>query len=132
MTFLLIKAYLKDIHATLAMHNGERNKDGWKLVRVDQNTTFFIDDNANLDNLDDAWGAATHPSDKQHAWRKPPSNVKGVPRLKGDLEALSVLTDSGKPPEQLVRASRHAQVIYGFGDASGNGFGSAIEIEGGV
>ena len=34
------------------------------------------------------------------------------------------------PPHRLVRATKSCGVIYGFGDASGTGFGSSISIGG--
>ena len=59
-----------------------------------------------------------------------PDCVKAVERLFGDVKALRELTSLNPPPLRLVRAMSLFLVICGFGDASGIGFGSAIEING--
>jgi hypothetical protein len=51
-----------------------------------------------------------------------------VPRLRSDVEALKALTAFDTPPPQLVRATKTGKAIYGFGDASGTGFGSSIKV----
>jgi hypothetical protein len=52
--------------------------------------------------------------------------VKAVPRLRHDVEALVKLMEPAKPPLKRVRAEATAKVYYGFGDASGCGFGATI------
>jgi len=49
-----------------------------------------------------------------------------VPRLAADLNSLSRLMASDCPPERIIRASTVMVALYGFGDASGAGFGSTI------
>jgi hypothetical protein len=61
-----------------------------------------------------------------------PHLVMHVPRLEQDLKALLALTDPLVPPEQDVRSKHLLQVCYGFGDASGEGFGSIILLDGTV
>ncbi len=53
-----------------------------------------------------------------------------MPRLKNDIIALSSLVDFEAPPKVVRRKRRIGSVANGFGDASGKGFGHAIEIEG--
>jgi hypothetical protein len=66
-------------------------------------------------------------SEKSH-----PTSVKAVPRLKDDLRALKTLTESETPPLRLVRPSTVRSVRYGFGDASGAGFGSTLSAPGAI
>ena len=63
---------------------------------------------------------------------KPPDKVKGVGRLERDLRSLLKLMKTEKLPLRLVRGKRLAQVIYGFGDASGAGFGSSWKSKRGI
>jgi hypothetical protein len=61
-----------------------------------------------------------------------PSLYIPVPRLEQDLRALLALTDPLVPPERAVRSKHLIQVCYGFGDASLEGFGSIIILDGDV
>lgn len=60
-----------------------------------------------------------------------PSSVKAIPRLTTDIESLLRLMQPAQPPLRLVRSRRLAVAIYGFGDASGAGFGSSFVAPGG-
>lgn len=53
--------------------------------------------------------------------------VKAVPVLKAHLEALMILTEDPKPPLMPVRSKEIVVACYGMGDASGGGFGGAVE-----
>ena len=53
-----------------------------------------------------------------------------VPRLKSDFNALKSLTHAIAPPKVIRRRKRRGTVLYGFGDASGKGFGHGIEVDG--
>jgi hypothetical protein len=57
-----------------------------------------------------------------------PEFVKPVPRLRSDIRSLIELTSSITPPHRKVRMSKQARVMYGFGDASKQGFGTTIEF----
>ena len=54
-----------------------------------------------------------------------PATVEAVLGLKEDVEALTVLFESEEPQHRLVRGTALMQAIYGFGDASGSGFGGS-------
>ncbi len=56
-----------------------------------------------------------------------PSEVKPATRLCLDLTALKLLFSASSPTKRLVRGSRIGAAIFGFGDASGTGFGSSWE-----
>ncbi len=63
---------------------------------------------------------------------KPPSFVQGVPRLGSDLSALAKLFAPGHPPRRVIRADNVLITLYGFGDASGDGFGSTMVTPSGL
>jgi hypothetical protein len=58
--------------------------------------------------------------------------VKAVPRLKHDVDAILKLMEPEKPPLKRVRAKATGKVYDGFGDASGCGFGTTIQIRDGI
>jgi hypothetical protein len=62
----------------------------------------------------------------------PPPTVQGVPRLLHDLRGLQTLFQFEQPPERKVRTSGYMLAFYGFGDASGSGFGSTIQTASGI
>jgi hypothetical protein len=55
-----------------------------------------------------------------------PKQVKPVSRLSSDIHALKLLTRFAQAPRWRVRLKNCMRVLYGFGDASGTGFGSTI------
>ncbi len=48
------------------------------------------------------------------------------------MEALALLLSSPTPPLRLARPARHTTAIYGFGDASGHGFGQTLDLPDGL
>jgi hypothetical protein len=109
--------YLKGIHLTLDSWRSDRNEDGWKRTRAD------------MEHL----RRNGYPEETMKALSdESPHLVMPVPRLEQYLKALLALTDPLVPPERSVRSKRLLQVCYGFGDASGEGFGSIILLDGTV
>ena len=108
-TFPAMKPFLKGIHLTLDSWRLGRGEDGWAV---------------DLDPEDDWEPEAAPPS--------APSTVHAVPRLADDLASLRMLCHTELPPVRLMRPKLQAQVRYGFGDASGAGFGSTIETPDGL
>jgi hypothetical protein len=53
-----------------------------------------------------------------------PELVCAVPRFREDVRALRRLMKAEKPPLKGARGMKTAQANYGFGDASGSGFGA--------
>ena len=45
--------------------------------------------------------------------------------MKDDLSALASLFEPLVSPQRLIRETSICEVVYGFGDASGSGFGSS-------
>ena len=56
-----------------------------------------------------------------------PAEIRPVPRFKKDLEALKQLFRNSSPTLRLIRGIQLAIALFGFGDASGSGFGSSWE-----
>ena len=63
---------------------------------------------------------------------KAPRRVTMVFRLRADVQALQLLMAFERPVKRIIRRRQLIQVSYGFGDASGKGFGSCILINGKV
>jgi hypothetical protein len=112
--------YLKGIHLTLASWQGERDPEsGWKAKKRKPPT-----DKSNPVMWEPKLGLMHNSSEDA------PEYVIPVPRMKGDMEALLHLTSSQTAPKQAVRLMLLGLVIYGFGDASGLGFGSTFLVDG--
>ena len=105
-TYPCITPFLKGMHMTLDGWRGGRTPDGWKGGDSEPDWDDYIEGNS---------GAGAHPD-----------SVLAVPRLASDVTSLLHLMRSEQPPLRLVRSSRLAVAIYGFGDASGSGFGSSF------
>jgi hypothetical protein len=58
--------------------------------------------------------------------------VVGVPCLAGDLQALAQLFSTPHPPRRIIRALTVIMALYGFGDASGEGFGGTLLTPSGI
>lgn len=56
-----------------------------------------------------------------------PATVTGTPRLVQDLEALKRILGLKEAPLVRVRRWQVTMIVYGFGDASGKGFGSTFD-----
>jgi hypothetical protein len=107
--------YLRGIHKTIDSWRPHRNEDGWKLTQSEIEAAMEIDDDYVL-----MESKKVSPSEK----------VVAVPRLKADIDALAKLTRFDAPPKVVKRRKQSGTAFYGFGDASGKGFGHALEING--
>jgi hypothetical protein len=104
--------YLKGVHLTIDGWRPDRTDQGWKRRRQEIEA---LRRNGDLDGYDH---------------RESPVYVKPVPRYRGDLRALEKLTEAPTPPKRKIRSKVVIHVEYGFGDASGKGFGSTITVNG--
>ena len=102
-TFKAMVPYLKGIHLTLDSWRDHRDSDGWKLP-------YRLRELSELQ--EDSFG------------KKPPTSVRGVPRLMDDLVVLMKFTASVDPPRVPARPS-HSLAMFIVGDASGTGFGGS-------
>jgi hypothetical protein len=106
-------SYMIGFHMTIDSWRKSRDEEEWCPL-----ATWQV-----INKNDEDWSGV-----EETAPDKAPSMVKAVPRFKYDVEALLCLIKPGKPPLQRVRAQATAKVYYGFGDASGCGFGATIKI----
>jgi hypothetical protein len=112
--------YLKGIHLTLASWQGERDPiSGWKL-RTRKRAVDALDPIT--------WEPKFGLVDESNA--EAPEHVIPVPRMTEDVRALLELTESPEAPKRPARMKSFAHAIYGFGDASGLGFGSTFLVDG--
>ena len=116
-TYPWIRPRLKGIHHTLDSWRGRRDTDGWKYSDKDWD---FLCDDARRNKDDDALPFLVPKL--SHGGK-----VIAVKRLKWDLLALGKLMSGMEPPLRLIRGKKLYIVKYGFGDASGSGFGSSWE-----
>lgn len=123
MTFDPITPLLKGLHLTLAAHVPGRNEEGWKLS--DNAWIAFVHARIAEGSMSDQDGeAALHPP--EYDPKNVPKSVKGVARLMQDFTSLQEVFEAPKPPLVTVRALTVYHILYGFGDASGKGFGSTM------
>ena len=112
MTYPQMKPYLKCFYLTMNSWRPFRDSHGWKLsgraLRAYCEASNTFDANSELSDDEDA-----------------PTFVRSVPDFRLYLRALSSLFNGDLPALRLVRGSSVNIVSYGFGDASGAGFGSS-------
>lgn len=109
-TYPALVPFLKGIHLTLDSWRGNRDAEGWKLMGE----------------------LAAHHGTTVLAYDKHPAKVRAVPRLTDDVASLLALFSSERPPRRVLRSTQVLAVFYGYGDASGCGFGSTFTAPGGL
>jgi hypothetical protein len=127
MTFPALVPFMKGFHLTIDSWRDYRPTSGWKMnekvwssyveARIADGDLSEEEARAMQETLSD--GAA-------------PKTVQAVPRFKSDLQAMKVYFGPPTPPEITDRVSQVLYVMYGFGDASGTGFGSSIQSSAGL
>jgi hypothetical protein len=124
--------YLKGIYNTLNNWRCDRDKDGWKISRTAwmellAGDIAFEDEKDILLPFDERRRRFKKNNESTH-----PEEVTMVPRLKFDLQALKELFSPAEPTLRLVRGESIKCSLFGFGDASGGGFGSSWESNKGI
>jgi hypothetical protein len=123
MTFEVITPFLKGYRLSLCSHLSLRNDNGWKLL--DRAFVSYINEKRERGLMtEDEARAALNPPDYDDI--PVPKRIIPVPRFKDDVFALSELLSAEKPPLVSVRSNVVYKIFYGFGDASGKGFGSTV------
>ncbi|KAL7559822.1 hypothetical protein ACA910_003985 [Epithemia clementina (nom. ined.)] len=117
LTYGVMTPYLKGLHLILESWRLDRDEDGWRMTPMEFAT--FIHEHRH------EWTGNCHEG-KSEEQATPPCQVAPVPRLKGDIEALSQLTEAENPPRVLVRLRQTAIAAMMFGAASGAGFGTSL------
>lgn len=114
-TYPLMTPYLKGIHHTLNSWRCNRKDNGWKMTAKELAAAI-------------AEGRIDPPAPEADA----PDVVAAAPRLVSDVKALAAITSPTSPPRRLVRGSKTCVALYGLGDSSGDGFGSALAVRHGL
>jgi len=108
-TYPSVTPYLKGIHLSVDGWRPDRDRDGWRLGRSGVKEEW--------EGKEVGWVVADPDA---------PKRVVLVPRFAPDSEALSRFFESACPPIRRVRGLAVIECYYGFGDASGTGFGSTF------
>jgi hypothetical protein len=106
-TYKALMPYLKGLHLTLDSWRENRNDDGWRLPTP-------------LSDIGHPLALCAEPRSVLA-----PPKVKAVPRLQQDIQTFIKFTSAAIPPNVRVRPLALAVGVFGFGDASGAGFGVA-------
>jgi hypothetical protein len=123
MTFEVITPFLKGFYLLLAKHLPRRDEDGWKFSEKGYLTYVhqYLAEGKVSESEAEAMIAAAGEEGQEH-----PQTLKATERFKQDLFALGELLSPESPPEVVVRSNAVLQILYGYGDASGKGFGSTM------
>jgi len=113
-TYPIMVLYLKGIHLTLDSWRTGRDSEGWRMTMSELHHHF-----GESDIVDNAPSGA-------------PEYVYPATRLEADITTLLIMTSDSTPPKRFVRSKVILSACYGFGDASGSGFGSAVQGPGGL
>ena len=123
MTFEVITPFLKGFHLSLCSHLPSRDDDGWKLP--EGAFVSYIYEKRELGYMTEAEAReALNPPNYEDI--AVPTKIEPIYRFKDNVFALSELLLSDKPPLVTVRSNMVDEIFYGFGDASGKGFGGTM------
>jgi hypothetical protein len=119
MTYDNLRPYLKGFYLTLNEWRYNRDAEGWTFGRKD------------WEDLAEEWWqdgtrweeALRDQKDKQKRDYHP--RVKAVVRFREDIKVLVLMFQGSIPKLRLVRGFHVSRLLYGFGDASGAGFGAS-------
>lgn len=122
MTYENLRPYLKGFYLTLNRWRYDRSEAGWKMGRLEweekaeemlgsEKLWKEVREYQRVEDLQKGVGA--------------PGEVRAVERLKEDVMVLNQMFQCDTPSLRLIRGYSLARILYGFGDASGAGFGSS-------
>lgn len=122
MTYENLRPYLKGFYLTLNNWRYDRRGSGWKMKRLDWEEV--AEEMLGSERL---WKEARESRriESLKNGLECPGEVRAVDRLVKDVEVLFQMFQGGKPSLRLIRGYSLARILYGFGDASGAGFGSS-------
>jgi hypothetical protein len=113
-TYPCMVPYLIGLHMTIDSWRPNRKEDGWRYTAAKMRLQSEGEEEMDDENLCDHTDA--------------PATVKAVPWLAWDRRALAELMSDEKPLLRRIRVKRAMKAYYGFGNASGYGFGATIQI----
>ena len=121
MTYEVLFPYLKGFHLTLAQHLAQRDEEGWKL-EGDTWDQYIMNKVAegelSVNEAEELNGKSTPPH---------PQQVIPVPLFWECLDTMNMFFTPEHPPKVTDRSKDVSLVLYGYADASKQGFGSMIE-----
>jgi len=100
---------MKGFHLTIDSWHPGRTSEGWLRKYIEEESSS--EEEQEMEQDDDPMQSA-------------PATVRAVPRFLDDLRCLEALFGSDHPPKRYVCSKQLSSVSYGFGDASGSGFGA--------
>ncbi len=113
LTYPVIKPYLRSFYASMNSWRPDRDNDGWKL-RGRALRSFYQSMGVDYNNFPDS-----------HIEAGSPEKVRLIQSFPLHLKALLMLFEGEVPALRLIRGEIVNDVDYGFGDASGKGFGAS-------
>jgi hypothetical protein len=129
MTFELITPFLKGFHLTIPGHLPRQDAEGWKIAERSWDAYAHQQVAEELMTEDQAL-EAINPPDYNDILT--PKKVLPMTRLEWDLKALQSILSAEHPPEVMICTLKVYNVIYGFREASGKGFGSTVTSNSGT
>jgi hypothetical protein len=122
MTFPNLVPFLKGLHLTIDSWRPLRKDDGWKFSHKEIRAWLEhqVGDGLTHDEVYELLNVGA------------PAEVVPVQRFLEDLDFLSQFFETESPPRVLVRSRLLYLIKYGFGDASGKGFGSTFTVPNGI
>jgi hypothetical protein len=146
-TYPALNPYLKGIHGTIDSWRKNRDENGFRVgetkrmsrdgslkspqsVAHNEPPEPMHSDPEDPLAWDDKFGNFNLSRFGDKELEQPPSKVHPVKRLEIDLTTMLLLTESEDAPRRNVRPGQSAHAIYGFGNASKDGFRGLVEVEG--
>jgi hypothetical protein len=114
-TYSGFASYLTGFHMTIDGFWRGRDENGWRMAEA-----LWKEEKKD----DEDWDRSVVKIEAI------PELVSAVPRFREGVRALRWLMKADKPPLKGARGTKTAGAYYGFGDASGSGFGATIQIDG--
>ena len=127
-TFTYMTPYLKGMHLTMETFRPGREDSGWKMTK--QAWAVMLSGEMGYEIPKAKLDEAIKDHKRNNTPPTFPTMVKVAPRFISDLKAMWLLFQLDAPPLRLVRGKSVHEAIYGFGDASGKGFGSSWDEDG--
>ena len=139
MLYEFLTPYLKGLHLSAESWREGRDEEGWKasdnpgedwdqVIRQMEEAEELVPDGLEVPDEDELDEPIPLPETKapSDGEANPPPVLEAVPQCLDDLLVLDKFFESDTPLMMPVRPNRSVALFYGFGDASGEGFGSSV------
>jgi hypothetical protein len=133
LTYDVMQPYMKGVHLTAYGWMNDRDSDGWKVSEVDpsdieeagdRNMTSDLNDIIREASMEDALECPLAATQDEGGPKDVPLWLEPSTRLLRDVEAMLGLLSGSSPAMRVIRPAGVMGYTYGFGDASGEGYGS--------